>query len=385
MKTEEKVKCPYEKKCGGCKYQGIPYEKQLKEKEKKVRKLLKDYGKPEPILGMEDPYYYRNKVHATYKHMRNGDIAVGRYEESSHRLVPIESCQIEDQKADEVIQTIRKLAKSFKIKIFNEDSGYGLLRHVLIRTGRKTGEMLVVLVVASPVFPSKNNFVKALRKVHPEITTVVLNVNNKQTSMVLGEKEKPIYGPGFIKDKLCGCTFRISPKSFYQVNPVQTEVLYNTAMDYAELTGKETVIDAYCGTGTIGLIAAKNAKKVIGVELNKDAVKDARINAKENGITNAEIYAGDAGRFMVDMASKNQKADVVFMDPPRAGSDEKFLSSVIKLGPKRVVYVSCNPETLARDLKYLTRHGYQAVKIQPVDNFPFCDHIETVVKLVRKK
>ena len=385
MKTEEKVKCPYEKKCGGCKYQGIPYEKQLKEKEKKVRKLLKDYGKPEPILGMEDPYYYRNKVHATYKHMRNGDIAVGRYEESSHRLVPIESCQIEDQKADEVIQTIRKLAKSFKIKIFNEDSGYGLLRHVLIRTGRKTGEMLVVLVVASPVFPSKNNFVKALRKVYPEITTVVLNVNNKQTSMVLGEKEKPIYGPGFIKDKLCGCTFRISPKSFYQVNPVQTEVLYNTAMDYAELTGKETVIDAYCGTGTIGLIAAKNAKKVIGVELNKDAVKDARINAKENGITNAEIYAGDAGRFMVDMASKNQKADVVFMDPPRAGSDEKFLSSVIKLGPKRVVYVSCNPETLARDLKYLTRHGYQAVKIQPVDNFPFCDHIETVVKLVRKK
>ena len=169
MKTEEKVKCPYEKKCGGCKYQGIPYEKQLKEKEKKVRKLLKDYGKPEPILGMEDPYYYRNKVHATYKHMRNGDIAVGRYEESSHRLVPIESCQIEDQKADEVIQTIRKLAKSFKIKIFNEDSGYGLLRHVLIRTGRKTGEMLVVLVVASPVFPSKNNFVKALRKEHPEI------------------------------------------------------------------------------------------------------------------------------------------------------------------------------------------------------------------------
>ena len=220
---------------------------------------------------------------------------------------------------------------------------------------------------------------------HPEITTVVLNVNNKQTSMVLGEKEKPIYGPGFIKDKLCGCTFRISPKSFYQVNPVQTEVLYNTAMDYAELTGKETVIDAYCGTGTIGLIAAKNAKKVIGVELNKDAVKDARINAKENGITNAEIYAGDAGRFMVDMASKNQKADVVFMDPPRAGSDEKFLSSVIKLGPKRVVYVSCNPETLARDLKYLTRHGYQAVKIQPVDNFPFCDHVETVVLLSQQK
>ena len=251
----------------------------------------------------------------------------------------VEECLIEDKKSQEIIRTIRELLPSFKIKTYNEDTGYGLLRHVLVRRGFETGEIMVVLVLGSPILPSKNNFVKALRKVYPEITTVVLNVNNKQTSMVLGEKEKPIYGPGFIKDKLCGCTFRISPKSFYQVNPVQTEVLYNTAMDYAELTGKETVIDAYCGTGTIGLIAAK----------------------------------------------KNQKADVVFMDPPRAGSDEKFLSSVIKLGPKRVVYVSCNPETLARDLKYLTRHGYQAVKIQPVDNFPFCDHIETVVKLVRKK
>lgn len=384
MKTEEKVKCPYEKKCGGCKYQGIPYEKQLKEKEKKVRKLLKDYGKPEPILGMEDPYYYRNKVHATYKHMRNGDIAVGRYEESSHRLVPIESCQIEDQKADEVIQTIRKLAKSFKIKIFNEDSGYGLLRHVLIRTGRKTGEMLVVLVVASPVFPSKNNFVKALRKEHPEITSIVLNINDKKTSMILGERNIVLYGKGYIQDELCGYTFRISPHSFYQVNPVQTEILYQTAIDYAGLTGKETVIDAYCGIGTIGLIAAKKAGKVIGVELNKDAVKDARINAKENKITNAAFYQGDAGRFMVEMAAKGEKADVVFMDPPRAGSDERFLSSVVKLSPKKVIYISCNPETLARDLKYLTKHHYKVEKIQPVDMFPFCDHCETVCELVRK-
>ena len=201
--------------------------------------------------------------------------------------------------------------------------------------------------------------------------------------MVLGEKEKPIYGPGFIKDRLCGCTFRISPKSFYQVNPVQTEILYNTAMDYAELTGKETVIDAYCGTGTIGLIAARNAKRVIGGELNKDAVKDARINAKENGIKNAEIYAGDAGRFMVDMASKNQKADVVFMDPPRSGSTEEFMSSVITLGPKRVVYISCGPESLARDLKYMTKHGYQVIKMTPVDMFPLTRGVETVVLLTR--
>ena len=243
---------------------------------------------------------------------------------------------------------------------------------------------MVVLVTGSPIFPSKNNFVKALRKAHPEITTVVLNVNDRQTSMVLGDREKPIFGPGFIKDRLCGCMFRISPKSFYQVNPVQTEILYQTAIDYASLTGKETVIDAYCGIGTIGLIAAKKAGKVIGVELNKDAVKDARINAKENKITNAAFYQGDAGRFMVEMAAKGEKADVVFMDPPRAGSDERFLSSVVKLSPKKVIYISCNPETLARDLKYLTKHYYKVEKIQPVDMFPFCDHCETVCSLSRK-
>ena len=377
--------CPVADKCGGCSWINKPYVEQLKNKEKQLKELLAPFCKVEGVIPMEHPEHYRNKVHAVFGENRYHDAISGIYEQKSHRIVPVDSCLIENANADEIIVSIRGLLKSFHIRPYNEDTGYGLLRHVLIRTGHVTGQIMVVLVLGSPILPSKNNFVKALRKVHPEITTVVLNVNNKQTSMVLGEKEKPIYGPGFIKDKLCGCTFRISPKSFYQVNPVQTEVLYNTAMDYAELTGKETVIDAYCGTGTIGLIAAKNAKKVIGVELNKDAVKDARINAKENGITNAEIYAGDAGRFMVDMDSKNQKADVVFMDPPRAGSDEKFLSSVIKLGPKRVVYVSCNPETLARDLKYLTRHGYQAVKIQPVDNFPFCDHIETVVKLVRKK
>lgn len=383
--TKNKSACKIDKKCGGCQFQKMPYKEQLKRKQKQEEQLLGGFCKVSPIIGMEHPYFYRNKVHAVFDRDKKGNVISGIYAEGTHRVIAVEECLIEDKKSQEIIRTIRELLPSFKIKTYNEDTGYGLLRHVLVRRGFETGEIMVVLVLGSPILPSKNNFVKALRKVHPEITTVVLNVNNKQTSMVLGEKEKPIYGPGFIKDKLCGCTFRISPKSFYQVNPVQTEVLYNTAMDYAELTGKETVIDAYCGTGTIALIAAKNAKKVIGVELNKDAVKDARINAKENGITNAEIYAGDAGRFMVDMASKNQKADVVFMDPPRAGSDEKFLSSVIKLGPKRVVYVSCNPETLARDLKYLTRHGYQAVKIQPVDNFPFCDHIETVVKLVRKK
>ena len=261
---------------------------------------------------------------------------------------------------------------------------------------------MVVLVLGSPILPSKNNFVKALRKLHPEITTVVLNVNDKKTSMVLGEKETVIYGKGYIEDTLCGCTFRISPKSFYQVNPVQTEILYTKAIEYAGLTGKERIVDAYCGIGTIGLIAASKAKEVISVELNRDAVRDAVTNAKRNDIKNVQFYNADAGQFMVEMAEyradqkKNQvsdatksgkkatpdgNVDVVFMDPPRAGSDEAFLSSVIRLAPKRVVYISCNPETLARDLKYLTKHGYQAKECQPVDLFPWTKHVETVVLL----
>ena len=224
---------------------------------------------------------------------------------------------------------------------------------------------------------------KALRKLHPEITTILLNVNDKKTSMVLGEKETVLYGKGYIEDTLCGCTFRISPKSFYQVNPIQTEILYRKAISYAKLTGKERVVDAYCGIGTIGLIAASRAKEVISVELNQDAVKDAIINAKRNQIKNVRFYHADAGEFMVDMAEQGEKVDVVFMDPPRSGSDEAFLNSVLKLAPERIVYVSCNPETLARDLKYLTRRDYEAVECQPVDMFPWTGHCEVVVQMER--
>lgn len=376
-------KCPYAKKCGGCQYQGIAYEEQLKEKEKKVRRLMKDFGKPEPIIGMENPYHYRNKVHAVYHHQRNGEIISGIYQEGTHKVVPVEECQIENQEADRVIQTIRRLAVSFKIKIYNEDSGYGLLRHVLVRTGRKTGEMMVVLVTASPVFPSKNNFVKALRKEHPQITTVVQNINDKNTNMVLGERNVVLYGKGYIEDELCGCRFRISPNSFYQVNPIQTEKLYQKAIELAGLTGKERVIDAYCGIGTIGLIAAPHAGEVIGVELNRDAVRDAVGNAKRNGIKNARFYQGDAGKFMVAMAEEGEKADVVFMDPPRSGSDEAFMNSVVTMQPEKIVYISCNPETQVRDLKYLTKKGYRVVRICPADMFPFTVHCECIVSMTK--
>lgn len=401
QKKKPAAACPYAKKCGGCDYQGMSYEQQLQEKQTYVRKNIGDYCKVLPIIGMENPYHYRNKVHAVFdverrgKHANGGrrtagnghakaapgGVISGVYKAGTHEVINIDSCEIEDELSSAIIRDIRGLLHSFKIKTYDEDTGYGLLRHVLVRRGFHSGEVMVVLVLGSPILPSKNNFVKALRKLHPEITTVVVNINDKQTSMVLGEKETVIYGKGYIEDTLCGCTFRISPKSFYQVNPVQTEILYNKAIAYAGLTGKEKVIDAYCGTGTIGLIAASQAKEVIGVELNRDAVKDAIINAKRNHIQNEQFYNADAGKFMVELAEQNEKVDVVFMDPPRSGSDEAFLSSVVKLAPKKVVYVSCNPETLARDLKYLTRHGYQAVECQPCDMFPFTKHVETVVLL----
>ena len=331
MNTETSNICKSYKKCGGCQYQGLAYPKQLEKKQKNVEALLKKFGKVNPIIGMKEPFYYRNKVHAVFDRDRRGNIISGTYEANSHRVVPIEECLIEDKKCQEIIRTIRGMLKSFKIKTYDEDTGYGLLRHVLVRRGAKSGEIMVVLVLGSPIFPSKNNFVKALRKEHPEITTILLNVNSKKTSMVFGEKESVIYGKGFIRDELCGCTFRISAKSFYQVNPVQTEVLYNKAIEFAALTGKERVIDAYCGIGTIGMIAAKHAKEVIGVELNKDAVRDAKLNAKENNVKNIVFRQGDAGEFMTAMAAAGEKADVVLMDPPRAGSDEAFLSAVVKL------------------------------------------------------
>ena len=384
MEQKEQV-CSVAKKCGGCRYQGVPYEEQLRKKQRYTEGLLKKFGKVEPIIGMEDPYYYRNKVHAAFGRDRKGNIISGIYEERSHHIVSVDDCMIEDKKSQEIIRTIRGMLKSFKIKTYDEDTGYGLLRHVLVRRGFSTGEIMVVLVTVSPIFPSKNNFVKALRKEHPEITTVVLNVNDRQTSMVLGERNIVLYGPGFIKDRLMGLTFRISPSSFYQVNPVQTEVLYGKAMEFAGMTGKERVIDAYCGTGTSGIIASRNARDVIGVELNRDAIRDARMNARENRIRNVRFVPGDAGWFMEGMAAEGEKVDVVLMDPPRAGSDRKFLHSLLTLSPDKIVYVSCNPETLARDLAYLTKRDYQVKKIQPVDMFPVTDSIETVVLLGNRR
>lgn len=374
--------CPYAKLCGGCTYQGVEYNEQLKKKQSYVNKLLSPFAKVEDIIPAENPYHYRNKVHASYRYIK-GNVLAGTYQANTHKLVAIDSCQIENQKADAIVQDIKNLIKSFKLKIYDEDTGSGFFRHVLIRTGHITGQILVTLVVGDVIFPSKNNFTKALLKLHPEITTVVMNINNKRTSMILGEREITLYGKGYIEDILCGKKFRISPKSFYQVNPVQTEILYKKAIEYAELTGNERVLDAYCGIGTIGIIAADKAKEVIGVELNKDAIRDAIVNAKTNKTNNIKFFNDDAGQFMINLASKKETTDTVFMDPPRSGSDEAFLKSLINLAPKKVVYISCNPDTLARDLDYLTKNGYRVKAIQPVDMFAFTEHVECVILMQR--
>lgn len=380
-KPRKEAACPVYKKCGGCQMQNMDYPQQLRWKQGFVERLLGRYGRVSPIMGMENPLHYRGKVQAAFGLDIRKKIISGVYQSSTHRIVPIDSCMIEDPLADAIIVTIRKLLESFKLLPYNEDTGRGWLRHVLVRRGFHSGQVMVVLVTGIPHFPSKNNFVAALRKAHPQITTIVQNLNPYQTSLVLGDQQKVLFGEGFIEDTLCGVQFRISPKSFYQVNPVQTELLYDKALELAGLTGQERLIDAYCGIGTIGLVAAPHCGQVIGVEVNKDAVRDAISNCKRNGIQNARFYAGDAGAFMRELAEAGETADVVMMDPPRAGSDEAFLGAVLTLRPTRVVYISCNPETQARDLETLVKGGYRVKAIQPVDMFPYTHHVETIVLL----
>ncbi len=380
-KASQKRICPVSRKCGGCQLMNLSYPEQLKFKQAKLVKLLGGFHRVNSIIGMEHPFHYRNKVQAAFGRTRSGEIISGVYQSSTHNIVKTDSCLIEDEKADEIIVTIRKMVKEFKLTVYDERKGNGFLRHVLVKRGFATNEIMVVLVTGTSVFPSKNNFVKTLLKKHPEITTIVQNINNKFTSMVLGEKETVLYGKGYIEDVLCGLKFRISPKSFYQINPVQTEILYGKAIEFADLKGNEKVIDAYCGIGTIGMVASKGAGQVIGCEVNPDAIKDAKINAKINGVENIEFVCADAGEFMLGMKEQGEKCDVLLMDPPRAGSDKKFLSCAVALAPDKIVYISCNPETQQRDLYYLIKNGYKVKKIQPVDMFPFTAHIESVVLL----
>ena len=389
--NKKKSMCSISEKCGGCQYLDVEYEKQLKDKHKKLKKLLKDYGEVDDVIGMKTPLHYRNKVHRVLDFRKGKGVIAGTYEEKSHRVVPVKHCYIEDERCQCIIDDICELIKSFKMTIFNEDTGFGFMRHILLRTGNTSGQIMVVLVTANGAFPSKKNFVNALLKKHPEITTIVQNINDKKTSMVLGTRENILYGKGVIEDTLCGRKFKISSRSFYQINPVQTEILYKKALKFADFKKNDRIIDAYCGIGTIGIIASEKVKEVIGVELNKDAVKDAITNAKLNGVKNIKFYNNDAGKFMKDIALANEEGELdkvvidgVIMDPPRTGSSEEFLEAVTMLSPKKVVYISCGPESLARDLKYLTSHGYEVKKMCGVDMFAMTEHVESVVLLSRK-
>ncbi|MBI9010622.1 MAG: 23S rRNA (uracil(1939)-C(5))-methyltransferase RlmD [Clostridiales bacterium] len=376
-------KCSYFSVCGGCQLQHLSYNKQLKFKSGMVKKLLTNFADVDKIVGMDEPYYYRNKVISSFA-WQNKKVQSGFYKQYSHDVVPITKCIVQDKVADPIVETVTRLCNEFKYKVYDQDKEFGFLRHVLVRTGFESKEVMVVLVVANKMFPGKNNFVKALTQAHPEITTIVQNINDKKTSIVLGDIEQVIYGKGTIQDTLCGLKFNLSPKSFYQINPVQTEKLYNIAMEMANLTDEDIVVDTYSGIGTISLLAAQKAKQVFGVEINKDAIRNSIKNARLNNIKNTQFIQGDAGEVMVQMAKEEMPVSTVFMDPPRAGSDETFLSSVVKLKPKQIIYISCNPQTQARDLSYITKKGYKVEKIVPVDMFPHTTHVECVSVLTRK-
>lgn len=385
---DKKRWCPLFGKCGGCDYVNETYDYELMMKWLREDKLLGRYGRVEKVLSSPSLTGYRCKVQAVCGRDRDGKFITGQYRKGSHHLFPIRSCSLEDGMATAVLQTVRQMATRFSISPFDEDRGTGDLRHILIRTGWKTRETMVVLVTAKKDFPHKDDFVSAIHQKNPNVVTVVQVINNEKTSMVIPKDSEEIilWGKGYIVDNLCGLDFRISAKSFYQVNPEMAERLYEIAMNMARLRPTDTVIDAYCGTGTIGLVAAsRGVKEVIGIESNPDAVKDAKLNAEANGISNARFIVDDASKWLKSAQKEGQKCDILFLDPPRAGSSEEFLAAAGRMEPEVIVYISCNPETLARDLRYIVRFlPYKVLGIQPVDLFPGSESIETVVLLSRK-
>ena len=375
-------KCPCATSCGGCSFQNLLYEKELEYKKKNALNTINKIGgfsfKDAPIYGMEEPYYYRNKIQVPFGYDKQKRLVCGFYKFKTHDIVSITECAIESKEHVKILKTIKSLMTSMKIRAYDEDTGFGDVRHVLIRVAKITKEIMVVLVCKDARFKSRNNFVKALVRECPEITTVVMNENPRKTNVILGEKEEILYGPGFIYDYLLGVKFKISSKSFYQVNHEQCEKLYSLGFEFASLKKSDVILDAYCGIGTIGLIASKLVKEVYGVEIVKEAIIDAKNNARINKIENCHYECKDASDYMLD-----KKFDVVFVDPPRKGLDEKFIGSLIKNRPSRVVYISCDVGTLSRDLAILKKY-YKVEKLAFVDMFPRTYHVETVVLLEKK-
>lgn len=373
----------YEKKCGGCPLLALPYREQLAQKQARLQELLGGFAPVKAVQGMAEPLHYRNKAIASFATQR-GKLVCGLYAEGTHRVLPGADCLLQEEILNKTLAAVLDAARACRWTAYDEDRGTGLLRHTVLRSSGD-GKVLVTLVTPGPDLPGSKNFCTALRKKAPWVVSIVQNINPTRSSAVLGSREKTLYGPGFVLDTLCGTQFAISSRSFYQVNRTQTEVLYKKALELAKLTGRETVIDAYCGIGTIGLCAAPLAKQVIGVERNPAAVKDAAANARRNKIANARFVCADATEWMVAAAGEGLHPDVVFLDPPRAGSTPECIAAVNKMKPRRVVYVSCDPETLARDVAAFTRLGWRAAKFCPVDLFPQTKHVETVVLLSHKK
>lgn len=376
-------KCNVYYQCGGCHLQHMTYEGQLHFKTNVVKKLYKEAGfeniKVNKCIGQDVPYFYRNKIQSPVK--RSGkNIIAGFYKEDSHEIIPFDKCYVQDELSNKIIKAVVVAMKENKIEPYNEDLETGIVRHILIRRASK--ETMLVLVTKVNSFAGRNNFVKSIRNKVKEITTIVQNINPRHTNVILGEKENILYGKGFIVDTLCNINFKISPKSFYQINKEQCEKLYNKAIELATLNKDDIVLDAYCGIGTIGMIASKKAKLVYGVEIINDAIKDARINAKNNNINNAYFYCADAKDFM--RKYDGEAMSVVFVDPPRKGCSEQFLNSLVHFKPKKIVYISCNPETQVRDIKYLMDKGYIFNEVHPFDMFPQTFHVETIVALSLK-
>lgn len=391
-----KPRCPLADKCGGCAFLQLDYQKQLEYKENKVRSCLERIGgfklggsqdglQMEPIVGMKEPYYYRNKAQFPVGRNKEGRVVTGFYAGGTHSIMDTSHCYIQARENEPIMERVRSFLETYQISVYEEESHKGLVRHVLTRVGFVTGEIMVCIIINGEDLPHKEELIQSLCQI-PHMTGICLNVNKEKTNVILGDKIKLLWGQPFITDYIGDVKFQISPLSFFQVNPAQTKVLYETALEYAGLTGMETVWDLYCGIGTISLFLAQKAGKVYGVEIIPQAIEDARRNAKINGIKNAEFFTGAAEEALPRMyREEGIRADVIVVDPPRKGCEESLLDTIVQMAPKRLVYVSCDPATLARDLKYLCGRGFELKRVRAVDQFAHTSHVETCVLLTRKK
>lgn len=386
--SEDRIEPPCEVfyQCGGCQIQHMTYEHQLKMKQKQVQDVMHKIAHMSdvpvhPVIGMDEPWSYRNKVQIPVGE-RDGKVLTGFYQKRSHRIIDMDTCPVQNEANDHIVREMSGIIEQLGIEPYDEETHCGVIRHIVVRSGYHTGEMMVVLVTRTKDIPHQDKLVEKIKALDSNIKGIIHNYNPKQTNVIMGRESKTLWGEDVIIDQIGDLEFAISAHSFFQVNPEQTERLYEQALKFANLTGNETVIDAYCGIGSISLFLAQHAKKVYGVEVVPQAVDDAKDNAKRNYIDNAEFFVGEAEKVMPWWKAQGLRPDVIVVDPPRKGCDEELLKAMIDMKPDRIVYVSCNPSTLARDIKILADGGYSAKQIQPVDMFPQSNHIESVTELV---